>query len=196
MAAPEAFDDFVVSIGRDTWDTFRREPLMLVLAWLVVVAVSIVSLGLLAGVVSVGYIDMIRQTQRGEPVALGVLFSRFDTLVSSAVAAILVFLGVMIGMFLLVLPGLLVALFACFSLHAIAFENVGGIEALQRSYAVVKANFLNVLVLLLAVSVAQAVGGMVVFGVLLTGPLSLIALTLGYERLAGGSAPAPDTMTI
>jgi uncharacterized membrane protein len=194
MAAPQAFDEFIVSIGRDTWDTFRREPLMLVVAWLVVVAVSLVSLGLLAGVVSVGYIELIRQSRRGEPVALGVLFSRFDSLVSSALAGFLVFVAVFIGMFLLVLPGLLVALFACFTLHAIAYERVSGIEAIRRSFAVVRANFLNVLVLLLAISVAQAVGGMVVFGVLLTGPLSLIALTLGYERIAG--APVVQTLTI
>lgn len=185
MAEPEAFDEFVLSISRETWDLFRREPVLFVLGSLVVTLVSVFSLGLLAGPVSAGYVEMVRRGRRGEPLAMGLIFSRFDTLVPSAVAFLIIGIAVFIGIFLLVLPGLVVALFTAFTLHVITYENVGGIAAMQRSVAIVRANFIQVLALLLLIAVAHAVGGIIVFGVLLTAPLSLIALTIGYERLAG-----------
>jgi uncharacterized membrane protein len=195
MAEPVAFDEFVLSIARETWDLFRREPLLFVLGSLVVTLVSVISLGLIAGPVSAGYVEMVRRGRRGEPLAMGLIFSRFDTFIPTAVAFALIGLAILIGIFLLVLPALVVALFTAFTLHVITYENVGGIAAMQRSVAIVRANFIQVLALLLLIAVAHAIGGIVVFGVLLTAPLSLIALTIGYERLAG-TAPVPEQLVI
>jgi len=195
MAEPEAFDEFVLSIARETWDLFRREPVLFVLGSLVVTLLSVVSLGLIAGPVSAGYVEMVRRGRRGEPLAMGLIFSRFDTFIPTAVAFFVIGIAIVIGAFLLVLPALVVALFTAFTLHVITYENVGGIAAMQRSVAIVRANFIHVLALLLLIAVAHAVGGIVVFGVLLTAPLSLIALTIGYERLAG-AATAPEQLVI
>ncbi|MEY4508749.1 MAG: hypothetical protein RLZZ450_871 [Pseudomonadota bacterium] len=189
MTEPEAFDDFVLSIARETWDLFRREPVLFVLGSLVVTLVSVLSLGLVAGPVSAGYVEMVRRGRRGEPLAMGLIFSRFDTFVPTAIAFFIIGIAIVIGAFLLVLPALVVALFTAFTLHVITYENVGGIAAMQRSVAIVRANFIQVLALLLLIAVAHAVGGIIIFGVLLTAPLSLIALTIGYERLAGAAAP-------
>jgi len=195
MAEPEAFDEFVLSIARETWELFRREPVLFILASLVVTLVSVFSLGLIAGPVSAGYVEMVRRGRRGEPLAMGLIFSRFDTFIPSAVAFVILGIALVIGAFLLVLPALLVALFSAFTLHVITYENVGGIAAIQRSIAIVRENFIHVLALVLMIALAHAVGGIVVFGVLLTAPLSLIALTIGYERLAG-AVVVPEQLAI
>jgi hypothetical protein len=195
MAEPEAFDEFVLSIARETWQLFRREPVLFVLASLVVTLVSLLSLGLIAGPVAAGYVEMVRRGRRGEPLALGLIFSRFDTFIPTTVAFLIIGIALVIGAFLLVLPALLVALFTVFTLHIITYENLGGIAAIQRSIALVREHFIHVLALLLLLALAHAIGGIVVLGVLLTAPLSLIALTIGYERLAG-AVVVPEQLTV
>jgi ABC-type transport system involved in cytochrome c biogenesis permease subunit len=49
MAVSEAVDGFVLSVGRETWELFKRDALMFVLGWVVVMALAILSLGLVAG---------------------------------------------------------------------------------------------------------------------------------------------------
>jgi len=197
MAQLEGIDQFLLSVGRESWDVFKRDALMFVIASLVLMAVSMVTLGILAGPVTVGAIEMIRRAKRGEPLALGILFSRFDTFVPSLIAVVLVGTAIFIGCLLLVLPGLLVALFTPFVMHVLAYESAGGIGAIRRSVELVRDNFLPVFALLIVLGIGQAVGGIVVFGVLLTAPLTLIALTVCYERITGLSrASVPEVLTV
>jgi hypothetical protein len=189
MAELEVFDQFALGVARQTWELFRRDPVMFVVAAAALFLGSVVSLGLLAGPLHVGYIELCRRARRNEPISVGIVFSRFDSLVPSVVAFVIIFVGVVVGMFLLVLPGLLVGIFSAFTLHAIAYENLGGIDALRRSFGLVKDHPAHALALLVMVIILQTIGGAVVFGVVLTTPLALIGLTIGYERLTG-VAPA------
>ena len=54
----------------------------------------------------------------------------------------------------------------------------------------VRANFVNVLVLMLLISLAQTIGGAVLLGTLLTLPLGLVASSLAFQRIAAVQ-PAP-----
>ncbi|MDB4973756.1 MAG: hypothetical protein JWN48_2097 [Myxococcaceae bacterium] len=185
MAELEAPDQFALGVARQSWDLFKRDPLMFVMAGAVMLIGSGVSLGLLAGPLHVGFIELCRRARRGEPVSVGILFSRFDSLVASLVAFTIIFLGVLIGFFLLVIPGLVVGVFSMFTLHAITYENLGGIDAIRRSIGLVRSNLVPALVLLIMLAVVQSIGGVVIFGVLLTMPLAIIGLTVGYERITG-----------
>lgn len=185
MAVSEAIDQFVLSVLRDSWEVFRRDALVFVVASVVLLLVSALTLGILAAPLTIGFIEMVRRGRQGEPLALGLLFSRFDAFVPSLVATTLIFLAVFVGMLLLVLPGLVAALFSAFAMHAIAYEHATGVDSIRRSVELVRENFLPALALVLVVAVAHAIGSAVVFGILLTMPMSLIALTVGYERIAG-----------
>ena len=196
MTEQEPFDQFVSNVARGSWEVFRRDALLFVVASVVLFLVAVVTLGLLAGPVTIGFIEMVRRSKAGEPLAISMLFSRFDTFVPSLVAGVLVSIAAFIGMMLLVIPGLLVILFASWAFHVIAYEKASGIEALHDSYTLVKNSFVNTVALLLLVSIAHTIGGAVVFGVLVTTPLSLIAMTLGYERLTGGGARVDEALTI
>lgn len=188
MAEPEAFDDFILAVARDSWDVFRREALLFVIAAVVLMLLAVVSLGLIAGPLMIGFIELVRRSGRGEPLALGLLFSRFDTFVASLLALLVLAVGVSIGLCLLVIPGLIAALFSTYTLHAIAYEGAGAFGAIRRSVELARAHFLPTVSLVLLLSIAQTIGGAVLFGVLVTAPLSLIALTVGYERLQGAAS--------
>ncbi|HEX5658082.1 MAG TPA: hypothetical protein VFX59_12845 [Polyangiales bacterium] len=183
MAELEAFDEFTVSVARDTWDTFRREPVLFLIAGAVGMLVSIVTLGVLLGPMTVGYIELVRKVRLGEPVAVSVLFRRMDTLVSSNVALFLVGVLATIGMFLLLLPGLLVIFFTTWSLFVIAYERAGGVDSLRQSITLARAFPMHTLALLFGIFVMHALGGLIVFGALLALPLGYIAMAVGYERL-------------
>jgi uncharacterized membrane protein len=182
--APDSLEQFLPSLLRATWEVFQKHALVFVIGAIVVTFLSAFTLGLLAGPLFVGFIDLVRRAHRGEAVQVGEVFSRFDSFGSSVVATFLIAICVAIGCSLLLVPGLLVALFSGFTLHAIAYERLSAVDAIKRSVQIVREHFLSVVVVFLLVSVVQTLGGSVVLGVLLTLPLGLIAITLTYERMA------------
>jgi hypothetical protein len=190
MSEPNSLEQFLLSVLRETWAVFQKNALTFVLAALVATFLSAVTLGILAGPLFVGFIDLVRRARQSEAVQTGELFNRFDSFASSVIATFLIVIAVAIGCSLLVLPGLLIALFSGFTLQAIAYERLSAFDSIKRSVQIVRAHFVNTLVLFLLVSVVQTLGGSALLGVLLTMPLSLIALSLAYEQLA--AAPAPD----
>lgn len=184
MPLAEPFDRFVLSVSQDTWEVFRRDPVIFLLASLVGTAISVVTLGLLTVPMFAGTVEMVRASRRGEPLAIGMLFSRMDTLVPGAIAFFIVGLGVVLGMLLLVIPGLVVALFCCWTAHVITYERSSGVDAIRRSVQLVRENLVHTLAVLFAVVVVSAIANMLVVGMLLAAPLTQIALTLAYERMA------------
>lgn len=181
---PESLESFVGAVLRESWELFKKYALVFVLASLVATFVAGISFGILAGPMFVGLIEMVRRAQRGEAIQIGDVFGRFDSFLPSAIALFLVGIAVCIGSFLLVAPGLLAALFSGFVLHAICFERLSAIDAIKRSFQIVKDHFIQSIALFVVISIMQAIGGAVVLGLLLALPLSLIAMTLGYERMA------------
>jgi uncharacterized membrane protein len=181
--APESLEAFLEVVLRDSWELFKKNALVFVLASLLATMVAAVSLGILAGPLFVGLIEVVRRAQRGESVQVSDVFGRFDSFVSSTLALILIGIAVCIGSLLLLAPGLLAALFSGFTLHAIAFERSTAADAIKRSFRVVKDHFIQSIALFVLISLAHSVGGAVVLGLLLTIPLSIVVLTLAYERM-------------
>jgi uncharacterized membrane protein len=189
-SAPNALEQFLPSVLRETWGVFQKNALTFVIAALIAAFLSGITIGLLTGPLFVGFVDLVRRARRGEAVQMGEVFGRFDSFGSSLVATILIGIAVIVGSCLLVVPGLLAALFSAFSLHVIAYQRASAIDAIKRSVQIVRDNFLITLVLFLLVSVLQTLGGSVVLGVLLTLPLGMIAVTVAYEQLASAPEPA------
>jgi hypothetical protein len=109
------------------------------------------------------------------------LFRRVGTVFSAIVPAALL---TGIGFFFLVVPGALLAFFFSFVPTVALFEGVGGVAALRRSYELVRADWLRMLLVLITFALlsglAQIVAGMFFHGVLgtrlLQDALTLIVL--------------------
>lgn len=188
-------EQFFTELARDTWLLFRRHALTFVLGSVLTSLLGALSLGVLLGPLLVGMFTLVQRAHRGEEIRVGQLFERFDSLVPSGFALLLVLMAAGLGCLLFVLPGVLVLLFASYVLQVIAYERLQALAALKRSATVVRAHFLLTLLLVAALSVLQGLGGSLLFGLLLSTPLSMIASALAYERLAP-SVPLPPALPL
>lgn len=183
MAEVEAFDQFAIAVSRDTWSTFRRDPVLFLIAGLVLTLVAVLTLGILAGPLHIAYLDMVRRVRAGETVAVSDLFSRMDAFISSSVALSLFVVLMLIGFCMLVLPGFVVIVAFTWAMPAIAFDRMGGVESLRYSWSLVRAHTMHAIALLFGLIVLQVLGNLLVVGFVLAIPLGTIATAIAYERV-------------
>lgn len=183
MTEPIQYEDIVQDTLTEAWRLFHHDFVLYILAGLLTIAVSIVSLGLLSGVVSVGFVKLVEKRRRGEDGFPTDVFDGFSQFGECLLASVLIGLGILIGMILFVLPGLLFGLAMLFTYPAIAIDTETATGGMAKSYSIIKENFSLAAVFLVIVVVLSSIGGAVVFGTLLTLPFCLILLTLAYHRL-------------
>ncbi len=113
-------------------------------------------------------------------------FFRFTDVGKVVVAVLLVGVLTAVGYLLFFLPGLVFAFFAQFTLFFVLDKGLPAVEALRASFQLVNRNVGTVLLLFLAVYVANAVGSAFCgIGALVAFPVGLIATTFVYRRLLG-----------
>jgi hypothetical protein len=93
-------------------------------------------------------------------------------LVDVVVASVLVMIIVGIGMLLLVLPGIVAGFFLIFALPAVLLDGLGAIDAIKRSFTLVKDNLVPVLLLVV---------GFIAVGIV----VAILANILGYIPILG-----------
>lgn len=178
-------EDLVKRSVTEAWTLFTSDALLFLLAPIVVVLLSAISFGILSGPLTVGLIQLVRRRRRGQPGAVGDVFGGFASFGASFVAMILLAIAFAIGTALLIVPGLLVLLFGAWTFHAMTYRGLSAFAAIEASVALVRANPLPTLVLLIVSAVLCAAGSAVVLGALLTGPFAILMVTIGYELLSG-----------
>lgn len=178
-------EDLVKRSVTEAWTLFTSDALLFLLAPIVVVLLSAISFGILSGPLTVGLIQLVRKRRRGQPGAVGDVFGGFASFGASFVAMILLAIAFAIGTALLIVPGLLVLLFGAWTFHAMTYRGLSAFAAIEASVALVRANPLPTLVLLIVSAVLCAAGSAVVLGALLTGPFAILMVTIGYELLSG-----------
>jgi hypothetical protein len=186
----ESVQQFLSDTFGKAWDTFKVDPLTYVVASLIMGFVTMISLGLLAGPLTVGFIRIIKHKREGREAGIGDVFD-FSSFVSSLLVMVILGVAIFIGTLLLVIPGLVVAVFGVFAIYEVAYSDVGPIEAIQNSISIVKEHFLNVLVLMIVVIAINMVGGSVMLGALLTVPFGMIMLSIAYEKITEKTALQP-----
>jgi uncharacterized membrane protein len=186
---PEPVGSFVEYVGGESWNVFKQDAVLYILASLAVTVGSIVSLGLLSGPLTVGFLNIVHKRQRGEEASVGDIASGFDKFVPSFLAMIIIGVCVVLGSCLIV-AGLIFAFFAAFTFHAVAFEDAPAVDAIKRSFVVVKDNLVNTIALLLGIAVLSAVGSMVIIGFIVTSPLGMVATVIAWQRITQPRAQA------
>jgi len=177
-------EDVVQDTLSEAWSLFTSDFVLWIIAGLILLVVTVVSLGILGGPMTVGFIQLVERRRRGEPVSATDIFDGFEHFGASLIASILICVGVTIGMVLLVLPGLLFGLAMSFAFHAIAIDDNDATGALGKSFELIKKDFALSAVFLVIVLVLSGIGGAVGFGILLTMPFTLILMTFAYHRLS------------
>lgn len=183
MAEPIQPEQVVQDTLAEAWDLFKNDFVLYILAGLITIVVSVVTLGLLSGVVCVGFVQLVEKRRRGEDGFPTDVFDGFSRFGECLIASILIVLGISVGMLLFVLPGLLFGLAMLFTYPAIAIDNETATGGMAKSYSIIRENFALAAIFLVIVVVLSSIGGAFIFGTFLTLPFCLIFLTLAYHRL-------------
>jgi hypothetical protein len=174
---------FVEDCLKSSWATFKQDAVLLILAHLVVALVGGLTLGILAGPLCVGLIDVVRRVRRGEAATVGDVFQGLSKFGTAFGASIVILLGILIGLALCVLPGIAVAFVTSLTFTAIAYDDRDAIGALRESYALTTRHLWPVVAVNVVNFAINAVGGAIPFGVLLTAPFGFVMVCVLYERL-------------
>lgn len=112
-------------------------------------------------------------------------------------AAILVGLSVIAGLVLLIIPGVILILMFAFVKFLIIDRNMGPIEAMKESARITSGHRLELLLLFLALLGLNVLGLLaLIVGLLVTGPVSMLALAHAYRTLSHSASNIPHTSPI
>jgi len=121
------------------------------------------------------------------------MLSGFRMFVSYFVASFLYGAGVLAGLFLLVLPGIFVAIRFQFYPYFIIEQGDSGIIALQKSFYTTKKLTLDLLLFGITVLAANIIGAALLgIGIIFTYPLTTMATAVIYKGLLVESRHLPD----
>lgn len=183
-AAPE---QAIGDILKKSWDVFMKDPVLHIIASLLLMIVSAVSLGILAAPLTVGYIRLIRDRLAGHAVSATDIFAGLSTTITALITMILLGIIVAVGSILLILPGIAAAVLLSYAFHFIAYNDAGIMDSLSQSFALVKDNIVLVIILIVILAILNSIGSTVVIGTLLTMPFSMIVTTVAFESMTGQS---------
>lgn len=142
---------------------------------------------------SLGFIKIMLLLVQDDHVETADMFNNFRPFLSYFVASFLYGIATVIGLLLLVIPGIFIAIRFQFYPYFILEEDVSSFTALQKSYYLSQ-NLTLELFLLGAVVIALNLAGILLFGVgiILTYPITTMAIAIVYKSLTeeGKSVPS------
>lgn len=188
MAASQSIDRAVTEILEESWRVYFENIALFVISSLIHVALSVLTLGIMAGPLTVGFLDQVRRRRAGEAVEVTDIFRGNAQFLPALIAMVLVAVGVGVGLFLFLLPGLYLALFWFSTLVVMAYEGTGALESMARSGRIFKENVWLVVVLAVFSIVINSLGSAVALGVFLTSPFTLVLLAVFYEKVTATPA--------
>ncbi|MDO9513636.1 MAG: hypothetical protein Q7J59_03380 [Elusimicrobiota bacterium] len=126
----------------------------------------------------------------GKKPIIGDIFSCFDKrIVTVFVASILYGLMVFIGTLLLIVPGIILGIKFMYFAYFIVDKNAGIMESLRKSSELTSGSKTNIFLLALLLWLINAAGALCLgIGLIITIPLSMVAVAYVYRKLEGGSA--------
>ena len=196
---------------RAGWDIFKKRPFMLIGVFVVAFIVSGISSALLdpgqnAPVTFATTLMSIASGIVGVFVEMGLItfaLRAYDSIESAGIkdlwnampffyyfaAQIVVGLSVLLGLVILIVPGIMVALALMFTSYLVIDKHRGPIEALKESSRITKGHRWQLLVLVLTIIGLNILGLIaLIVGLLVTIPVSMLAVVHAYRKLEHGAS--------
>ncbi|MGE2723352.1 hypothetical protein [Mycolicibacterium pulveris] len=153
---------------------------------IIVSIIGYIVLLIVGATVQSAYVGGVLDIANGQPVSIGSFF-RPRNVGNVVIAGVIVGILTSIGLFLCIIPGLIVAIFTMFTIVALLDRNLAPIDAIKTSFNVVKENFGLALLTWLVMLAIAAVGALLCgVGLLVAIPLVILIEVYAFRKLSGG----------
>ncbi len=144
---------------------------------------SIVS-AILSLIIQVGIIKIVLDLHDGKPLNLANLYSMFHLAPRFIGASVLYGLMILVGLVLLIIPGIYLAIKLQFYSFLIVDKNAGVVDSLKKSWAITKGVELNLFLFTLVIVILNILGAIALLvGLLVTIPTTTMASVYVYRKL-------------
>ncbi|MFW5844593.1 MAG: hypothetical protein ACOCXJ_00020 [Planctomycetota bacterium] len=170
-------------------EVLKKDPVYVILGFLVAVVIGMIPFGLLVGPMLVGWLMGVAKLEEGGKPRLGDIFQGLQKLVPALIVALLGGIAVGIGFVLLIIPGLIIMPIPLIGLIQVARGADDGIAALKQAWGLYKNGLVPNAV---SMVVIQIVGSLPLIS-LITAPIAVIGQTRYVANLreqADASTPA------
>ncbi len=149
-------------------------------SFLVAILSSLVSLFFGLGTIAL-FLKLVRTDQEGE---IKEIVGQVDIYMQAVIATIVFALMLFVGFILLIIPGIYVAVRFMFLSYVLVDQKLGWKESLREASRLSEGNRLNLFGFMVLLALMNMLGALaLVIGLLVTAPLSYIAMTMAYEYL-------------
>lgn len=178
------------------WDTFRKSPLQLILYTLILVGISfvlsfipklgeIVSL-FISPVLAAGFFVGIRKLDETGTVEVGDFFKAFDDWLQLFLFSLVSGLLIVLGLVLLVIPGIWLAVGVTFGIPLILFAKHEFWDAIKNSTKLVTKKWFHFFGLVFVLGLINFVGALLLgIGLLITIPFAYATMYAAYKDIVG-----------
>lgn len=196
MAESFHLESFVQKVLSESWDALKKDPVLYVIAGLLATVLGAITLGIFAGPLFVGFVDIVRRRRRGEAATASDVFGAVSLFWPSFLVTLVVAVAAFIGLQLLLVPGLAVLFVWMYVYQLIAYKRLGIGDTLVQSFHLVRDHLVASLVVFVVVAVLNVIGTSLVLGWLLTVPFGLLVITIAYEKLTAETAASTTIPTV
>lgn len=140
-------------------------------------------------VLNLGLIRIYLKVVKGEKTQFSDLYADYQKSLIYFAASLVSSVLIVLGIVLLIIPGIVLAVRLQFWPYFVVEERIGPIAALKKSWQMTKGHFFRLLIFdILVVVLLNFIGLLLLLvGLMVTAPISLLSLALVYRKLAGGA---------
>lgn len=172
----------IKEVFKKTWNIFSNRFVVLILGTLIACLLMVFIITIPPLIYGLHYMcfNLIRKRKA----KISDIFKGFSYFFRSWGIALLGLIGVIIGLILLIVPGILLMIAWQFAFAISVIENKGVIDSLDKSYKIAKNNFSFSAVFWILMMVLGTIGSITRIGILLTLPFTILATCIAAQLLA------------
>jgi len=174
-------EDQIKEVFIKSWEAFSNNFVVLILGAILAFLISLLIVPFPPMIV--GFYMLCNNVAKGKKAQVSDIFKGFNYFFSSWGLIIVWALGVLVGLILLVIPGILLIILWQFAIAIFVIENKGIMKSLRKSYDIGKENFGFAVIFIILIMILNIIGGLARIGGILTVPFSTVAIIFAVQIL-------------